>query len=47
MLKTKSHRFSGGSMYRANIMLVASAVGARSWDSQQGRSVLQELLAVK
>ena len=28
-------------------LLVASAVGARSWDSQQGRSVLQELLAVK
>ena len=27
--------------------LVASAVGARPWDSQQGRSVLQELLAVK
>jgi cytochrome c-type biogenesis protein len=28
-------------------MLVASAVGARPWDSQQGRSVLQELLVVK
>lgn len=27
--------------------LVASAVGARSWDSQQGRRVLQELLAAK
>lgn len=28
-------------------MLVASAIGARPWDSPQGRSVLQELLAVK
>jgi thioredoxin-related protein len=28
-------------------MLVASAVGARPWGSQQGRSVLQELSAVK
>lgn len=27
--------------------LVASAVGARPWDSQQGRRVLQELMAVK
>lgn len=27
--------------------LVASAVGARPWESQQGRKVLQELLAVK
>jgi len=26
--------------------LVASAVGARPWDSQQGRRVLQELMAV-
>jgi len=28
-------------------MLVASAVGARPWDSPQGKSVLQALLAVK
>jgi peroxiredoxin len=27
-------------------MLVASAVGARPWDSQQGRKLLQELLAM-
>jgi peroxiredoxin len=28
-------------------MLVASAIGARWWDSQRVRSVLQELLAIK
>jgi thioredoxin-related protein len=27
--------------------LVASAVGARPWDSQQGRKLVQELLATK
>ena len=27
--------------------LVASAIGARPWDSQQGRKLVQELLAAK